>query len=183
MACKRWEISTIIVTAGTTATKVRTASIATTPDTTTTATTRTRNMGSLINRCVERIIQRRIQAACSSAASLARELVPDLFELVERAPCGVELLLGWRCVGSDLFLQLEHERQFRADFRRRFQKLCRSRPVDVSFIRRKVLVLFTVIVVNVRARDEFTQRFKTLRDAISFRTVGEIGVTSVEVDP
>src|SRR5580704_1522876 len=114
MACKRWGISTTTVTVGTT-TRVHTVSIATTPGTTTTATTRTRRTVSLINLCVEQTIRRRIRAASNKRGAFGGELVPHFFELIERAPRGLELLLRCRRFGPDLFLQLKHQRQVRAD--------------------------------------------------------------------
>ena len=88
---------------------------------------------------------------------------PSLFKAVERRASSGELLgYGWSFVPCFLF-QFEDQRQ--TSLRRRLEGLDGTRPIDRTVVRRKVLILFAMIVVEVHGGDEIAQRRKTFLQA------------------
>ena len=98
------------------------------------------------------------------------ELVPELFEAVQRLGCGGELVHGARRFGTDLFLKLEDERENGAGSS--LEDFGSRGPVDGAVVREQVFIFLAVIVVDVRSGDQIAQGSEASIDAIGLRAIG-----------
>src|SRR5258708_465346 len=121
-----------------------------------------------------------VSSVVNSSSSRVCTLAPFLLKAVPSLPRRAKLRLRSQRIRPRLLLQLQQQRQIFV--RRRLQNLDRLLPVDRPVIRRQMLILLPMVIVNVRAHHQFPQTTDSLLHALLLRSVRKMRMPNIKIE-